>query len=413
VVVCMDDDERGHKHAAEVAASVGFYARRVRVLKMPGFKDLTEWKEDRDKAGLGKEAIRAELYHLIASLPSSSGDLIKSSGEFVRALAPPDYLIDGLVQRGFVYSMTGVTGHGKTAIMMLITAHVALGLPLDGREIEKKRVLFFAGENPDDIGMRWVKMCEEFGRDPDAMDVFFMPGTPVISAPEIRRRIDAEAEKHGPFGLLVVDTSAAYFPGDDENSNAQLGAHARNLRTFVNLPGRPTVVVTCHPTKNPDMDNLVPRGGGAFLNEMDGNLVAIKNGSVVSVHWHAKFRGPDFAPILFKLVPGTTEKLKDSKGRLVWTVTATPITEAEQAGLDNVGRKRQDELLVLLQTQPALTLVEMAERLNWNTINGLPNKTLVNRCLAALIKDKLVERKRGKLRVTKAGTKAAEEAVKL
>ena len=55
--------------------------------------------------------------------------------------------------------------------------------------------------------------------------------------------------------------------------------------------------MTCHPTKNPDMDNLLPRGGGAFLNEMDGNLVAIKNNSVVTVHWHGKFRGPDFAPI--------------------------------------------------------------------------------------------------------------------
>ena len=60
----------------------------------------------------------------------------------------------------------------------------------------------------------------------------------------------------------------------------------------MNLPDRPTVVVTCHPTKNPSMDNLLPRGGGAFLNEMDGNIVAIKNEPTVTVTWHGKFRGP-------------------------------------------------------------------------------------------------------------------------
>ena len=147
-------------------------------------------------------------------------------------------LIDGLLQRRFVYALTGMTGHGKTCVAMLIAAHAALGRPLDGKEVEKVRVLFFAGENPDDVRMRWIKLCEEMGQDPDNMDVFFLPGTPPISSEAIRKRIDAEAETCGPFGLLIVDTSAAYFPGDDENSNAQLGAHARNLRSFVKLPGR-------------------------------------------------------------------------------------------------------------------------------------------------------------------------------
>ena len=60
-----------------------------------------------------------------------SGKLIQSSGEFVKDFTPPDYLIDGLLQRHFIYSLTGPTGSGKTAMALRLGMHVALGLPLD------------------------------------------------------------------------------------------------------------------------------------------------------------------------------------------------------------------------------------------------------------------------------------------
>jgi hypothetical protein len=151
------------------------------------------------------------------------------------------------------------------------------------------------------------------------------------------------------------------------------------------------------------MDNLLPRGGGAFLNEMDGNIVCIRNDTAVTVTWHGKFRGADFAPILFKLSPGTTDKLKDSKGRQIWTVTAAPISEAEKSGLEETGRQRQDELLALLQNQPALSLADIAEKLGWQHKDGRPNKQLAHRALTALLNDRLIEKKRGKIRLTKAG----------
>ena len=124
----------------------------------------------------------------------------------------------------------------------MIAAYVALGRKLAGRDVEKGRVLFFAGENPDDVRTRWIKLCEELGQDPDAVDVTFMPFTLALSDEKIRERIDAEAAEHGPFALLIVDTSASYYSGDDENDNVALGNHARMLRTFVELPGGPTVL---------------------------------------------------------------------------------------------------------------------------------------------------------------------------
>jgi len=54
----------------------------------------------------------------------------------------------------------------------------------------------------------------------------------------------------GGVALVTIDTTAAYFEGDDENSNVQMGRYARGQRSLVELPGGPCVVALCHPVKN-------------------------------------------------------------------------------------------------------------------------------------------------------------------
>ena len=306
--------------------------------------------------------------------PPGKTNLMQTSAEFVDGFVPPDYLIDGLLQRRYVYSFTAPTGSGKTAIALLIAAHVALGLPLAEREVEKGRVLFFAGENPDDVRTRWIMLCEKIGRDPDEIDVVFMPFTVNLSDTEIRKRIDAEAAEHGPFSLLIVDTSASFYSGDDENDNVALGNHARMLRTFTSLPGGPTILVTCHPIKTPNMENLLPRGGGAFLAEVDGNLVCIadKAAMMSEVTTHGKFRGPEFNPFSFRLVPGQSDKLVDTKGRQIWTIYAEPMTSEDVEEVEARGHQHQDDALRMMLDKPNSSLAELANLLGWRTMEGEP-----------------------------------------
>jgi hypothetical protein len=56
--------------------------------------------------------------------PEPKPSLIKSSKEFVAGFVPPDYLVDGLLQEAFLYSLTGATGAGKTAITLRLAASV-------------------------------------------------------------------------------------------------------------------------------------------------------------------------------------------------------------------------------------------------------------------------------------------------
>lgn len=250
---------------------------------------------------------------------------IVSSADFVKGFVPPDYHLDGIAQAGFLYALTAGTGTGKTAVLLALTASTALGTTLCGRDVRKGRVVYFAGENPDDVRMRWLAMAHHLGFDPAAMDVHFIAGT--FSIPAATARISMDVERLGGADAIVVDTSAAYFQGEDENGNTALGKHARDLRALTDLPGKPAVFVACHPTKNADPANLQPRGGGAFIAEVDGNLVLTKDGGLAKLHWQVKHRGPDFKPLFFALETVTAPGLVDSKGNLVPTVMATGMAD--------------------------------------------------------------------------------------
>jgi hypothetical protein len=334
--------------------------------------------------------------------------LIQTSAQFVAGFTPPEYVVDGILQRRFCYAFTAKTGTGKTAIMLLLAAHTALGQPIGDREIEQGRVLYFAGENPDDIRMRWIAMADQVKFDIETVNVNFIPGRFKIS--EMWERIRAEIAETGDVTLIIVDTSAAYFEGDDENNNVAMGVHARRLRSLAEMPGGPCIVIPCHPIKNAADDNLVPRGGGAFVNEMDGNLTAIRDDATVVLHWGVKFRGPDFAPLSFQLRTVTHERLTDSKGRALPIVVASYLSDAAQGEMAKTARSDEDKLLAVLVEHGNASQAELATLLGWRMRDGRPYKVLVARTLSKLKRAKLITIDRDNYTLTKKGKKAIDKA---
>ena len=161
-------------------------------------------------------------------------------------------------------------GEGKTSVCLRLAVHVSGGIPLGDAAVTKGRVLYLAGENPDDIRMRWILLLEQMGLDENEVDVDFVDGRFKIS--EIPHHILAAATKH-EYVLVIVDTSVAFSQSLDENDNVEQLRHAQALRNLIDvLPGGPTILVCCHPPKNASDDNLQPRSGGAVIAEFDGNL---------------------------------------------------------------------------------------------------------------------------------------------
>jgi hypothetical protein len=154
--------------------------------------------------------------------------------DFVAGFQPPDYLIDGILQKSFIYSITGQTSHGKTALALLIAQLVGSADPnamLGVNPVTKGNVIYLVGGNPDDVRMRVIGADSRrpSSENPDDDRIIFVPG--VFSIPEMRSEIAAKAEQIGGADLVFVDTSATYFLGNQELDNTLMGAHARMLRS--------------------------------------------------------------------------------------------------------------------------------------------------------------------------------------
>jgi hypothetical protein len=318
--------------------------------------------------------------------------LIRSSKEFAATFTPPDYLVNRLLIQSFLYALTGQTGSGKTAIALRLAASVALGSLFAGLTTSPRRVLYLAAENPIDVQMRWIALAQQMDFDADAIPVFFVEGVFKIS--EMAAKLKTEAERvGGDFGLVIIDAGPAFYEGDEANSRTQQFNHARMLRDLINIiPGKPTVLANVHPVKHADEDNLLPAGGGTFLNEIDGNLTAAKNDATVEVHWQGKMRGIEFAPLNFLIKSVTHERLKDKNGQLIPTVICEWLSERAKEDIETAAFADQKRLLGFMHDNPKASLAELATKMDWKLHDGGPHKMRVKRAANAMIARKLLKK---------------------
>jgi hypothetical protein len=403
------DLSREFHHAVNWLGDCGYSADRIERL-IAGKPIVPDRYSDRlmkeIERCLGKAKLKQDTPYTNDAPPKLSGPIIKSSGEFIKGFVPPDYVLDGVLVRSFLYSLTGQTGSGKTCVTLRLAASVALGQMFAGRGTEKCRVLYAAAENPVDVMMRWTALAQHMGFDPDEIEVYFASGA--FSLKEKAAQLQAEAQAiGGRFGLVIVDTGPVFFEGEDENNRKQMGDHARLMRNLIEvIPGRPCVVVNGHPVKNATADNLLPAGGGTFLNEVDGNLTCAKRESLSEVHWQGKFRGVEFAPMAFLIKTVTHQDLKDKKGRLMPTVICEHVGEQGQEEIKAAGLRDEDEVLRLVDGDPKITQPDIARALGWKLHNGEPNKVKAARVLQELIKLKLIKLSRRRHLLTEEGKKA-------
>ena len=341
---------------------------------------------------------------------------ILTKAAFLAGLTPPRYLITNILQRAFIYSLTGQTGHAKTAVALLIARLIGSPSPnlrLGPHRVKHGRVIYFVGENPDDVRMRVIGMDFMREDDPNQDRISFIPG--VFNITEMFSVLESDMYAGGEASLIIVDTSAAYFLGSEELNNVQMGAHARILRRLTTLPGKPTALVLCHPVKHvTEQNQLLPRGGGAFLAEMDGNLTLWRmSDDMIELHHTGKFRGPEFAPVTFRLEPiRNAPGLMDADGNQMSTVHAVTISQVEEDKQMERITLDEDRLLAAMLKDPKQSYTDLAGALGWVLQSGAVDKKKTERVIKRLevTKPKLVVRNRYGWALTDAGKKQAAEA---
>lgn len=360
--------------------------------------------------GQGPEGLRQE-WEDPQPQAEEAENLIFSLPEFLEGFVPPDYVIDGLLVRGYLYSLTAMTGAGKTAIGLLIAelgSNRTRRRKLGTRDVEHVRVLYIACENATDVRMRLIGMEAALGFNRSDLDMLVIDK--VFDLEKNLDRIRKEVEAlGGNIGIVIIDTSAAMFQGEEENSNTQALAHAKTQRKLCELPGKPCVVSLNHPPKSvATPQQLLPRGGGAYLNEVDGNFTAwAHDDRMTTFHWTGKLRGPDFDPIEFRMRTVNSTNLVDSKGRLIPTVVAEAASQEQVEETEQKSIFQEKRLLNAMGANPGASLTELAETCGWllNGEVGKPNKSLVQRVMGRLKTQRLVDTEGRTYALTSAGKK--------
>jgi hypothetical protein len=329
----------------------------------------------------------------------------KALADFCREYVPLAYAVEPLLRTSALYTLTARTGHGKTAFLIVAALAIATGRPdILGLDVTRGRVAFLTFENPDDVRMRFMIAAYLLNIDLDEISESIVVLDIRIKPEEVLAKIQKLADDD-PFTLIIIDTFAAFFDGNDTNDATQGGEFMRRLRPLTKIGGLPTVVVAAHPIKNAPEDNLLPYGSGAILNEVDGNLTLWKQPATgfVSLYWQGKLRGLDFEPVLFRFEEASSPDLLDAKGRQFMLPTMRPVSReaAEQRDKDEANTD-----LALLRAMIANPDATHAE---WGQAIGR-DRSRVSRKLQKLKNLKLAEEGLGKWRATPKGMKEAGQS---
>jgi len=291
---------------------------------------------------------------------------IKTAATFVAEYVPLSYAIEPIVRSSSLYTLTAKTGTGKTAWLVMVALAVATDRKeILGLDVDHGRVCYIACENADDVRMRL--MIAAYALNIDLQELGAM-----LTIIDVRRKPEEifaamrTAESAGEFRLIIVDTFAAAFDGNDINDNVQAGEFIRRLRPLTGIRGLPSVLVAAHPVKNASEDNLLPYGGGAILNEVDGNLTLWKKPETgfVNLHWQGKLRGLEFQPRPFRFELLCSPDIVDAKGRQVQLPVMHPCDEGAAEAREAAEVDRKTALLKIMFTDPKGTVRSWADQIN-------------------------------------------------
>lgn len=338
--------------------------------------------------------------------PTSQGWRVQTAADFTADFVAPEYIIDGIIQRGRIYTLTAPTGSGKTAAMLYAASCIATGTQFCAHEVEGGDVLFMAGENPDDVRARVIATLEFHKIDPRACRLHFIAGT--FSIRSDMEKLRAECDKLPDLKLAVIDTFAAYFDGDDENSNAQALDFARLVRKIAAFPSKPAIIMPAHPVKNATKANLTPKGGSSLLNEVDGNLTLWNDGGIITMHWQGKFRGAEFEALTMELQRFESAAICDNQGRLIPTILAKPLSSTRALQIATENLSHEDKTLLSIETHPAVSIADRCVHIGLILASGKSNKSRMDRILKKLADEKLIRRFRTNWELTKDGERAVE-----
>jgi hypothetical protein len=201
-------------------------------------------------------------------------NMFRSADDIADEARTPDWVVQGLFERGELVFLSGPSSVGKSFIALDMAAHITAGRDWMGRQCAEGPVFYFAGEGMLGFKRRLAGLRQHKFAAPD---LFVFQGTLDLTDPRTLdiavshiRALVRQSPK--PVQMVLIDTLSK-FSHKDENDNTVMASWIAALKRKVAHALGVTVVIIAHPKK--DSTDGVVRGASALQNDADVTLLAM------------------------------------------------------------------------------------------------------------------------------------------
>jgi len=203
---------------------------------------------------------------------------LRLAGELVKQPTPTEWLLTGWLERGACAMLIGAPASGKSFIALSVAACIATGHPWFGRRVRRGGVVYLCGEGHRGVQRRLYAWSDHHGVSladaPLWVSDRAFPLNQAVDAHDAETVIAAAVAERGETPeLIVVDTTARHF-GGDENSAQEAGALLANA---IALGQRwRAALLLVHHSGHAAADRA--RGSSAFRGAVDCEYLAKREG---------------------------------------------------------------------------------------------------------------------------------------
>ncbi|EFE6425534.1 AAA family ATPase [Escherichia coli] len=224
------------------------------------FELLEEWSDQLPRLRETWERGESLSHQRKTTLPMSVG----SAGYDTQL----DYVVKGIIPASSLCSIYGASGSYKSFLAGSWACHVSTGRHWGGRRVAHGAVLYVVGEGGIGVPRRvraWEVVHGEQVKNLYLVNRPIFPAAPLDVDEMVIAARQVERETGKPVRMIILDTLARCFGGNDENDSRDMGAFIRGCDELKRRTGA-TVLVVHHSGKD---ETKGARGSSAFRASLD------------------------------------------------------------------------------------------------------------------------------------------------
>jgi hypothetical protein len=289
VVILADNDVPGEEHARAKAAFAHRHdARSVRIIKVDGAKDVSDWVAASKKAT--PEVLAAFIEDKVEDTPLFVPDQFEQGSEGLRepseqapikfkltslddlkSSTTSEYLVKGWFPRRGLVEVWGPPKCGKSFWVFTVMLHVAMGREYRGCRVHQSEVVYLPLEGQAGFANRRDAFYKEFLEPGDKVTAFKLCGATLDLIKDHQQLISDIKEQATNPGCIVIDTLNRSLNGS-ENKDVDMGAYIRAADTLQKVFD--CLVVIIH---HCGIDESRPRGHSSQTGAVDVQISVKKD----------------------------------------------------------------------------------------------------------------------------------------